>query len=100
MVCWFLLNGSFERYHIYIFLIYKIFIFFFSSRRRHTRLTCDWSSDVCSSDLPDPIRGYQRGVAGKKVVVGNCRSRGAILIFCQRGEAQTLPHCFPWPSRR
>src|SRR5438477_1895798 len=29
--------------------------FFFSSRRRHTRLTCDWSSDVCSSDLW-PIR--------------------------------------------
>src|SRR6266571_2330553 len=27
------------------------FVFFFSSRRRHTRLTCDWSSDVCSSDL-------------------------------------------------
>src|SRR6266480_6115539 len=27
------------------------FCFFFSSRRRHTRLTCDWSSDVCSSDL-------------------------------------------------
>src|SRR6266480_1996940 len=29
------------------------FFFFFSSRRRHTRLTCDWSSDVCSSDLDD-----------------------------------------------
>src|SRR6516225_10926560 len=27
-------------------------VFFFSSRRRHTMLTCDWSSDVCSSDLP------------------------------------------------
>src|SRR5260370_1562462 len=27
------------------------FIFFFSSRRRHTRFKCDWSSDVCSSDL-------------------------------------------------
>src|SRR5205807_4205311 len=27
------------------------FIFFFSSRRRHTRLQGDWSSDVCSSDL-------------------------------------------------
>src|SRR2546430_6037562 len=27
-------------------------IFFFSSRRRHTRFDCDWSSDVCSSDLP------------------------------------------------
>src|SRR5256886_3947296 len=25
---------------------------FFSSRRRHTRFDCDWSSDVCSSDLP------------------------------------------------
>src|SRR5256885_5878373 len=28
-----------------------LFIFFFSSRRRHTRLQGDWSSDVCSSDL-------------------------------------------------
>src|SRR3989454_9456474 len=28
-------------------------IFFFSSRRRHTRLQGDWSSDVCSSDLAD-----------------------------------------------
>src|SRR2546429_6363223 len=33
--------------------------FFFSSRRRHTRCSRDWSSDVCSSDLPDssvPLR--------------------------------------------
>src|SRR5690606_41009713 len=28
------------------------FFFFFSSRRRHTRFSRDWSSDVCSSDLP------------------------------------------------
>src|SRR5260370_32672905 len=28
-----------------------LLIFFFSSRRRHTRFKCDWSSDVCSSDL-------------------------------------------------
>src|SRR5260370_33521138 len=27
--------------------------FFFSSRRRHTRFKCDWSSDVCSSDCED-----------------------------------------------
>src|SRR5260370_27312019 len=27
---------------------------FFSSRRRHTRFKCDWSSDVCSSDLTTP----------------------------------------------
>src|SRR2546430_15227884 len=31
-------------------LCYLLF-FFFSSRRRHTRFDCDWSSDVCSSDL-------------------------------------------------
>src|SRR5476649_3044989 len=29
----------------------RIVGFFFSSRRRHTRSLCDWSSDVCSSDL-------------------------------------------------
>src|SRR2546427_4522725 len=31
--------------------------FFFSSRRRHTRFDCDWSSDVCSSDLVQLERG-------------------------------------------
>src|SRR2546430_4655729 len=31
-----------------------VFYFFFSSRRRHTRFDCDWSSDVCSSDLTMP----------------------------------------------
>src|SRR5256886_10444905 len=30
----------------------QVVMFFFSSRRRHTRFDCDWSSDVCSSDLP------------------------------------------------
>src|SRR5207237_6814259 len=34
------------------------FFFFFSSRRRHTRFKCDWSSDVCSSDLD--LRHYLR----------------------------------------
>src|SRR2546427_2353006 len=29
----------------------NLIFFFFSSRRRHTRFDCDWSSDVCSSDL-------------------------------------------------
>src|SRR2546427_12667893 len=31
--------------------------FFFSSRRRHTRFDCDWSSDVCSSDLGTLLTG-------------------------------------------
>src|SRR6267143_684420 len=34
--------------------------FFFSSRRRHTRWNCDWSSDVCSSDLANFAR-YLKG---------------------------------------
>src|SRR2546430_7932562 len=46
--------------------------FFFSSRRRHTRFDCDWSSDVCSSDLgarlmasgPAEITIVGSGVAG------------------------------------
>src|SRR2546422_8392653 len=39
-------------------------LFFFSSRRRHTRCSRDWSSDVCSSDL-----AAQRG--GRIVVIGS-----------------------------
>src|SRR5260370_26162096 len=35
----------------YVSAVYVRIIFFFSSRRRHTRFKCDWSSDVCSSDL-------------------------------------------------
>src|SRR6266853_4247824 len=34
--------------------------FFFSSRRRHTRFDCDWSSDVCSSDLSALTIAYLR----------------------------------------
>src|SRR5262249_59412408 len=45
-------------------------LFFFSSRRRHTRLVSDWSSDVCSSDLdcravpPGPDGPWRRGPRG------------------------------------
>src|SRR2546430_12289038 len=37
------------------------FFFFFSSRRRHTRFDCDWSSDVCSSDLGALLPGLGHG---------------------------------------
>src|SRR2546430_4314839 len=43
--------------------------FFFSSRRRHTRFDCDWSSDVCSSDLVD---------AGEFLLVGNTLCPGLV----------------------
>src|SRR6267143_1353118 len=39
---------------------FKLECFFFSSRRRHTRWNCDWSSDVCSSDLPRHAAAAQR----------------------------------------
>src|SRR5690348_18009386 len=42
-------------FFLFLFLVPSMvlfFFFFFSSRRRHTRWTGDWSSDVCSSDLP------------------------------------------------
>src|SRR5690348_18457141 len=44
--------------------------FFFSSRRRHTRWTGDWSSDVCSSDLPvlDDVAEYVVAGFGPQLV--------------------------------
>src|SRR5438132_9758606 len=56
---------------------YWLIFFFFSSRRRHTRSLCDWSSDVCSSDLrrlehPEEAEKFYRELAaqGMKVRVG------------------------------
>src|SRR5256886_12452959 len=51
--------------------------FFFSSRRRHTRFDCDWSSDVCSSDLAlggqagtspriENVLGFPAGLSGEE----------------------------------
>src|SRR6266480_7348345 len=49
--------------------------FFFSSRRRHTRLTCDWSSDVCSSDLTERITAAV--ALEQAVVTGTAQLNGA-----------------------
>src|SRR5688500_19794634 len=64
-------------------------IFFFSSRRRHTRLQGDWSSDVCSSDLlaivvgavvltGDPRSLRARGAA---VAVGYALATGVVIAL-------------------
>src|SRR5690606_1641227 len=45
-------------------LTYHCILFFFSSRRRHTRFSRDWSSDVCSSDLFSTIGGNVATNAG------------------------------------
>src|SRR2546430_7896950 len=49
------LNGA-DGMTKFVVYVAGSFYFFFSSRRRHTRFDCDWSSDVCSSDLE--IRSY------------------------------------------
>src|SRR5205807_3149603 len=53
-------------------------VFFFSSRRRHTRLQGDWSSDVCSSDLPP----------GK---TGRCRRRRGYLYHADGRKRRSAP---------
>src|SRR2546430_6924350 len=45
-----------------------LFFFFFSSRRRHTRFDCDWSSDVCSSDLIYHERFARHGVPNDRAI--------------------------------
>src|SRR5579872_6815601 len=71
-----------------------MFLFFFSSRRRHTRCGRDWSSDVCSSDLAGtpvaqaaprgPGRCAAAAVLRRAAILGDCRRDG---FERQRGQA-------------
>src|SRR2546430_3000678 len=45
------INDKNNLRHVRVCVTLDRCFFFFSSRRRHTRFDCDWSSDVCSSDL-------------------------------------------------
>src|SRR6267142_2988590 len=79
--------------------------FFFSSRRRHTRLTCDWSSDVCSSDLKecdvavddrgfvttgdDPALSLQTSVAGV-FAIGDVRAGSVKRVGAAIGEGAAV----------
>src|SRR5206468_9541003 len=54
--------------------LYCVIMFFFSSRRRHTRSDRDWSSDVCSSDLYKP-----RDLAGRGL--DQCQAEIARLVL-------------------
>src|SRR3984893_19306073 len=46
-----------QRMHLFMSAWLSGLLFFFSSRRRHTRWPRDWSSDVCSSDLLASLGG-------------------------------------------
>src|SRR5256885_10263034 len=78
-------------------------LIFFSSRRRHTRLQGDWSSDVCSSDLLDaadyltkPVRRerLQQALAkAARTAVHQTAERdsGPVLLIQDRGTTVRLP---------
>src|SRR2546427_12925526 len=53
--------------------------FFFSSRRRHTRFDCDWSSDVCSSDLAFCAETFEAGHPGLDVVAFDVEGNAALV---------------------
>src|SRR5690242_21394924 len=65
------------------------FFFFFSSRRRHTRLTCDWSSDVCSSDL------FRETPSLRRMLPALRRTRSALLHDSPTHEALDAAHDRP-----
>src|SRR5260370_12608160 len=56
-------------------------VFFFSSRRRHTRFKCDWSSDVCSSDLASTTVTASIGVAVGQYATPDALLRDADLAL-------------------
>src|SRR5256886_4840526 len=70
-------------------------VFFFSSRRRHTRFDCDWSSDVCSSDLStadvddadvllldEPTRGIDIGSRAQLYeTIARCADAGKAVLL-------------------
>src|SRR6266481_7399322 len=66
--------------------------FFFSSRRRHTRWNCDWSSDVCSSDLHQ-FRVYNPEIGdGRGFLFAQLRGdRDRLMDLGTKGSGQT-----PW----
>src|SRR2546430_4093943 len=81
------------RLRITIIRIFQfLFFFFFSSRRRHTRFDCDWSSDVCSSDL-DVIGGQvQVGIDGITGLAPHVRSgRLRLLAVTNRARVPLWP---------
>src|SRR5437588_8318151 len=97
-----LFSSCFFFFFVFFFVsCFYFFFFFFSSRRRHTRSLCDWSSDVCSSDLLwaahlKPEMGGQ-GYGQVKLALLNellGRSRWAPSVFgCQApdsGNAEIL----------
>src|SRR5207253_6278897 len=61
-------------------------VFFFSSRRRHTRWPRDWSSDVCSSDLGHEVLVHELLERGEEPVEVHAQGRGGLVEAGNRGH--------------
>src|SRR5260370_41933808 len=80
-----------------------IFFFFFSSRRRHTRFKCDWSSDVCSSDLCEALA---RAFGGKDIEFLLCGKATCFqedyshsrLLMAGNAQSDVYPRIAQWRS--
>src|SRR3989449_9095437 len=70
-------------HQLWILIFFEFF--FFSSRRRHTRCSRDWSSDVCSSDLAQPVMERLPVIPEQKALLsmdgGVCPDDGTPLAF-------------------
>src|SRR5256885_3295859 len=74
-------------------LIYFLCFFFFSSRRRHTRLQGDWSSDVCSSDLEFihvNARNAPRLPNTSNIMVDYAEGEGLVISLDLRSEERRV----------
>src|SRR5256886_9450784 len=81
-----------------------VMCFFFSSRRRHTRFDCDWSSDVCSSDLGRLgfglvlIVAFSVGLAAVLIAIGLLVLHARRFMARWRGEGVLLTRWLPLTS--
>src|SRR5690606_1376408 len=62
--------------------------FFFSSRRRHTRFSRDWSSDVCSSDLAETGATLVHPYKDRQVIAG--QGTAALELLAEAGHLDAL----------
>src|SRR6516225_11159855 len=70
---------------------------FFSSRRRHTRLTCDWSSDGCSSDLTPPDQPSGRLCTSLHRVMSMSGCAGYEVVRSEERRVGKECRCRWWP---
>src|SRR2546422_5594099 len=70
-----------------------MYFFFFSSRRRHTRCSRDWSSDVCSSDLKLEVPEIQQQIVEIRATAREAGSRTKIAVSSRDDSIDPVGAC-------